>query len=516
MPVICQLCHQEFEKIISSTHLKFSHQTTSVDYKLQFGPQSLASPEYRAQRSLERSGANNPMFGRSQTDEAKSKVSQLNRGKIPHNKGSKVTDPKLLKRLQEGIDNREAKYKLSGYHPRRGAAVSTQTRNKISNSVRDYADKYPVQMQTRAKLAVNTKQQNGYFEKKRADTVARHQKKWNDFEYDLREVDHNQVQITHRSCGNSFLRNIKSEFNSALCSHCYPNTSTSVGELELRDWLKNNFDIEFIWQDRSQLKNGFELDVWIPEKRIAIEYNGLYWHSVAAGRSRWYHRTKLDRCREQGIRLIQIFEDEWQSRPEIVKRRLLHIIGSRAESGVAARKCQIQEISVKTAKDFAQQYHIQGAGVGTICYGLYYQDQLLAVMDFSKLNRAKGQSNRPGWYELSRYCSIGRVIGGASRLFKRFVKDHDPTTVISYSDKRWNTGELYSKLGFGFQGATVPNYWYVKGVQRFYRYQFRKDRLVAQGADPSQTEGEIMKSQGYNVIWDCGSDKWVWNRKAEQ
>lgn len=513
MAIECKLCNKMFEKLISSTHLKFTHNTTSANYKKEFGENSLASPEYRASRSTELSGENNPMFGKKHTDTAKNSVSLSKKGKTPHNKGQKLTDPIKLNNLRNAIDKREENYKLNDNHPRKNTILNEETREKIARSVIAYANKNPELTKFRAKKATNTKKSNGFYLKKREATVARHVKKWLDYEYNILEESNDTIKIQHISCGNVFERQMSSMFNEHACTFCYPPQSVSEAELEIRTWLKNTFDLEFIWQDK-QLLNGFELDIVIPSKKIAIEYNGLFWHSESSGKNKWYHLTKMNKCKEIGIRLIQIFEDEWQNNKDLVKVRLTHILHKTTQKATYARQCEVRSILPTESKKFCSDNHIQGGGIGNICYGLYHNHELASVIEFAKLSKAKGQTHKDGYYELSRFCSNRRIVGAVGKLFAQFVKDYDPEYVISYSDKRWNTGNVYQQVGFNYVGSTLPNYWYTKGNNRYYRFKFRKDVLVKQGYDAALSERQIMMNRNYHVIWDCGSDKWEWNKKS--
>ena len=165
------------------------------------------------------------------------------------------------------------------------------------------------------------------------------------------------------------------------------------------------------------------------------------------------------------------------------------------------------------ALSFCNQNHIQGSGHVKIAYGLYYDKRLISVMTFSRTSVAKGNKSRRHW-EINRFCSLlgYSVIGGASRLFNMFVKNKNPKVVISYCDVRWGMGGVYEQLGMVFDSLTKPNYYYVLGSQRKHRFNFRKDQLVKDGADPSKTERQIMSEKGALRIYDAGHLKYVWKR----
>jgi hypothetical protein len=244
-----------------------------------------------------------------------------------------------------------------------------------------------------------------------------------------------------------------------------------------------------------------ELDIFIPSHNIAIEYNGLYWHSEALGKDRYYHSRKFEKCNSVGIRLIQIFEDEWTYKEDIVKNRIKHILNI-VDGKIYARQCKIEIIDSKTSSEFCEKYHIQGYSKSAIKLGAFYNDKLVSVMTFSKLSIAKGQKNKDGIWELNRFCSSVPVIGIASKLISYFKKHYNWKEIISYADRRWNTGNLYKKLGFKLISITKPNYWYTMNKKRHHRFKFRRNKLEGDG-----TELEIMQKNGYNRIWDCGSFK---------
>ena len=260
------------------------------------------------------------------------------------------------------------------------------------------------------------------------------------------------------------------------------------------------FDIE---PNSKTVLGDLEYDIWIPNKRIAIEYNGVYWHS-SMRKDEKYHVTKFIRSRDANVKLIQIFEDEWERKPEIVKARLASVLG--VGTRIYARKCVISEISGKEYRQFIDMHHLQGYASATYKYGLHYDNQLVAVMSFSKSRYTSDD------YELIRYCSIGNVIGGASKLFKQFIAKHQPNKIVSFANRCWSNGELYRILGFVDITKNDYNtgFWFVKNQKRYHRSTFTKSNLVAAGYNPITTADEIMKSAGYLKIYNCGNYKFEW------
>ena len=251
----------------------------------------------------------------------------------------------------------------------------------------------------------------------------------------------------------------------------------------------------------------YELDIYIPDKKIAIEYDGLHWHSEIHNENKNYHLNKTLECEKQGIRLIHIFEDEWLYKQEIVKSRLKNILGITNER-IYARKCILKEISSKESFDFLEKNHIQGSSMSMFRYGLYYNDELVSLMTFGRLRQTKKNNiDYDNEYELLRFCNKlnTTVVGGASKLLKHFIKIKRPLKIISYADRRWSDGHLYETLGFTHTHDSRPNYFYVVGQHRENRFKYRKGELVKQGFDSSKSEHEIMLERKIYRIYDCGT-----------
>lgn len=286
-------------------------------------------------------------------------------------------------------------------------------------------------------------------------------------------------------------------------------------ETELRDYITSlGFQPE---KRRKILLSGKEIDIYLPAKQIGIEFNGVYWHQEGVlkkyGKNgKRYHLDKTEEAESLGIRLIHIYEDDWIYKKDIVKNKLLQIL--HLEKLVYyARKCNLKEISFKEASNFLNTYHLQGSCFSSVNLGLFYNEKLIAVMTFGKFRKALGQNIIEDEYELLRYCSLGRVVGGASKLFYYFLKKYKPKKIISYADRHWTstiTCNMYDKLGFRKVSNGRPNYWYVINDKRIHRFHFRKSELHKKLKifDSNLSEYENMLNNGYDRIWGCGSIKY--------
>lgn len=300
--------------------------------------------------------------------------------------------------------------------------------------------------------------------------------------------------------------------HSQLCVHFKKNLNIDISrhsvswpETEIFNFVKQLAD-DAIQSDRSIITPK-ELDIVILSKKIAIEYNGLAWHGEIRGKkTKWYHWEKMDQAKQKGYRLIQIFSDEWQFQQELVKSRLINVLG--LSTKIPARKCNIVEVDKKTADLFLTKNHIQGMCFFKTAIGLEYNNTLVALMTFGK-----PRFNRHYDQELLRYaCEQNFAVqGGASRLFKYYLKKYQPRSVISYCDLRWNTGNLYKQLGFEHLKNSDPNYWYVVDNKTESRVKYQKHKLhkILDRFDSSQTEWDNMAENGYDRVWDCGNGVWV-------
>ena len=297
------------------------------------------------------------------------------------------------------------------------------------------------------------------------------------------------------------------------CPYCTHNVSNQ--EKEIREYIES-LGFKTKTSDRKTLTDTKELDLIIPSKKIAIEFDGLYWHCENMKPDKKYHLNKTLECDKKGLRLIHIFEDEWIYKKEIVKSRLCSILGVN-KNRIHARKCEIREVDNKTCEKFLNENHIQGNVNSAVRYALYYNDEIVSIMTFGKLRKNMGQrKNIENRYELLRFCNklYTTVKGGASKLFTHFIRKHNPYIVLSYADRRWNTGKVYEIMGFEFSHFSEPGYFYIVGQQRVNRFRYRKNVLVKEGYDKNKSEHEIMKERGIYRIYDCGTMVYKWKKNT--
>lgn len=325
----------------------------------------------------------------------------------------------------------------------------------------------------------------------------------NKFEYkDLYTHSHDKIKIicpTHGEFNQIAYMHLQTDHS---CPKCVAELSTSKLESEIFNFIQENYKGIIERNNRTLIQNK-EIDILLPDLKLGIEVNGNYWHmEKIVGKK--YHLNKLKLC-EGKIKLIQIFEHEWNDKQEIVKSRIKSLIEN--NNKIFARKCEIITLTKEEKNSFLNKNHIQGNDNSTIYYGLMHENELIACMTFG-LPRFNKQYD----YELIRYCSKlnTNVIGGAGKLLKEFKRKHSGK-LISYSDKRWSNGNLYKKLGFSHVGSSEPGYFYfnLKNKKVFNRMSFTKKSIKNMPYyDDKLSEHEIMSLNQYERVFDCGNDKW--------
>jgi hypothetical protein len=286
----------------------------------------------------------------------------------------------------------------------------------------------------------------------------------------IENIDSSNHLLECKLCGQRFEYNVRNDrirYGYILCPMCNPvKKPFSSSEKDLFLFIQSIYFDEIQENSRSVIPP-YELDIFLPDLNLAIEFDGVYYHSDVY-KPDDYHKTKTELCEKAGVRLVHIFEDDWNYKQEIMKSILQNMIHPQSNPRIQARKCLIKEADLQETNDFLGQNHIQGSVlVQTVCYGLYCDDVLVSLMSFKK--------NKDG-FELQRYgILLGHtIVGGAEKLFTYFVRTHNPEFVITYADISLFTGKIYSKLGLEKIRRNKPNYMFVNGGVRIPKQSIRK------------------------------------------
>jgi hypothetical protein len=311
---------------------------------------------------------------------------------------------------------------------------------------------------------------------------------------------YNNISLFRCDCGKNHEFEISTDnyfsrkkYNLPLCTVCNPiGDPQSIKEKELFEFIKLFYNSRIV----QSYRDGLEIDIYLPELNLGFEFNGLYYHSDRY-KDKWYHLNKTKYFKERGIRIIHIWEDDWDLRKDIIKSQIRNWIGL-TENRIFARKCQVREIKdSKIVTKFLNKNHIQGKVNSNLKLGLYYKEELVSLMTFDNYE-GRNKMSESEW-NINRYCNKLNlnVVGGASKLFKYFINNYKTKRVISYTDRDWSLGDLYEKLGFKRINESNPDYKYIFEGRRVHKSRFRKSLIRI-----SESKLNIPK------IWDCGKIKY--------
>lgn len=259
------------------------------------------------------------------------------------------------------------------------------------------------------------------------------------------------------------------------------------------------------------LSNVCSIDIYIPNKRIGIDFDTVY-NNCSLNKDKKYHQNKSLACMKQGIRLIHIYEYEWKN-PEYrdkIKQYLNNILVENKQV-LYARKLELVELSKDDEKAFFDANHLQGYSSSNMCYGLCTDGEVISAMSFGK-PRFKQNAE----WEIIRYCNVPNimVVGGAERLFSKFINSTVPESIQTYASLDKFFGDVYLRLGFEMcSNATEPGYVWVEDntFKVLSRYQTMKKDLIQKGlGTDEQTEDEIMYNLGYYKVYNSGNLNYVW------
>lgn len=288
------------------------------------------------------------------------------------------------------------------------------------------------------------------------------------------------------------------------CPSCAAKRFISKAEQEIADFLIG-YGLNIKQSDRQVLR-GSEIDIYIPDKKIGIEYNGVHWHSEKNGKDRKYHHDKWLAAKNAGVQLIQIWEDEWNKNPEQINAMLAHKLGVTQQKKVFARKTVVVKLGKTEIEAFLNKNHIQGYASGSAYFGLRTKDADELV---SAIILKKESGNR---LNIIRYATSANVVGGFTKLLKYAEQTLLPASFVTFSDHCISDGGLYEKNGFIADKELTPDYRYVVRAERKHKFGYRLKRFKNDPEllwEEGLTERELAALNDIPRIWDAGKTRWV-------
>ncbi len=310
-----------------------------------------------------------------------------------------------------------------------------------------------------------------------------------------------KIIITCKRCNNDYHVFVHNHKKTGACPYC----GVSSGHRQIIDYIQSITNHKIIINDRKTI-SPYELDIYIPDRKLAIEFHGLYRHSyseIPPPNIRCRHQTKALLCEKSNIRLLQFWSHEWDQKQIIVKSMIKHQLQQSIK--IYARACKI----IKISDNFFTINHIQGLRHSAIAYGLIYNDIIVAGMSFCKHHQK---------WEIIRYANLlnHTVVGGSSKLLNHFIKTHQPNELLSFADLRFSVGNVYQLFGFKQLKITKPNYFYTdkRATKLLSRQSHQKHKLSKklENFDPTKSEIENCLINGLRILYDAGHTKWLWKQ----
>ncbi len=439
-------------------------------------------------------------------------------------KGCKIKESNLLKYGVTSVGKLESSKQKSRITNKEKYGVEFQTQSKqVKDKIkRSNLNKWNVENPMQSDI-IKEKQRNTILETYGVDNVSKLEEiknKKRETTYSNYGVDHhnkcdiyrNKFQISKNENYLNYLNNGKSLFKcnkghefiisynnfsdrirnkTPLCTICSPiGDQKSIKEYEFFEFIKSIYRGEIVQSYRENI----EIDVYLPDLKLGFEFNGLYWHSDIY-KEKDFHLKKTEFFNKSGIRIIHIWEDDWDNKRDIIKSQISNLLNIN-NNRIFARNCHVELISSVICKEFLNKNHIQGSVTSVVKLGLYLENDLVSVMTFDHFEGRKKMKDDE--WNLSRFCNKldASVVGGASKLLKYFINNYSVKRVISYADRDWSRGNLYDKLGFNLISQGKPDYKYLVGGKRVHKSGFRKSKT-------NISESNLLIPR----IWDCGKIK---------
>jgi len=255
----------------------------------------------------------------------------------------------------------------------------------------------------------------------------------------------------------------------------------------------------------------YELDFVLPEYNLAIEFNGLYWHSEKAGmKDKKYHNMKFSNCVEKNFQLITIWEDEWINKSSIIKNHIRHLV-QKTNKVIGARQLTIKAINLSEANIFLENTHIQGSVLSSkITLGAYFNNALISILTTSQIGTNPIAITR---WSVDQQASYPGLL---SKFISHLSQNYNITEIETIADLRWSIGKSYIASGFVLDHVIEPDYQYTDYVTRDHKFNLRKDKIKKRyNVDiEDKTEKELCELLGFDRIWDCGKLKFKWSQKS--
>jgi hypothetical protein len=296
------------------------------------------------------------------------------------------------------------------------------------------------------------------------------------------------------------------------CPQCWAKSYISKAEQELFEFIQSlDPDMVVVQPDKKVLK-GRELDILVPGKNVAVEFNGLFWHSENAGKDKSYHHDKWLACKLAGVQLLQVWEDDWSRNSAQVKEMVAHKLGLSSQRRVFGRRTEVMLVDKVTAERFLNRNHVQGYAAGSYYVGLVEKlgSQVSGPGNLVALLVLRRESDGVT-LNIIRYATSANVVGGFTKLLSFAEQELDVESFITFADHAVSDGGLYERNGFVADKILASDYMYVVDGVRKHKFGFRLKKFESDPGllwEPGLTERELAELNGLERIWDAGKTRY--------
>lgn len=244
-------------------------------------------------------------------------------------------------------------------------------------------------------------------------------------------------------------------------------------QIDIARWVERDLGIDVRISDRTAIAP-LELDVWMPERRLAIEYHGLYWHSGgrneetpdAVSFERERHSQKHDACDAAGIQLLQFFSDEWTNN----ERACRSIVRSALGTGTVL-DMPVQAFTVRTGDEHIHEFieanslrpveHDRDALVVVADIPIEITDQL-GIALLIELVQRKRELVITRAVENPDVCIHGSWDAMLSGLLRE-ARRRGCERLTAVIDRRLQSPRRFVELGFERRGSVKQRSWWTDG-----------------------------------------------------
>ncbi len=242
-------------------------------------------------------------------------------------------------------------------------------------------------------------------------------------------------------------------------------------------------------------KSKKEIDIFIPELNVGFEYNGIYFHNDKFLKPT-YHNDKFNECKELGIQIYNVWENEWLLKKHICKSVILDKIGKNNNQIINSENCEIKEIGIEDVKNFLNDNSMNDIDETiNFALGLILDNVIVAIVSFQNLNS--------DYKMIDLIQNINHnVLNYREKLLNYFVNNYKFDKLVKILNLSNENNEFYIKFGFEKSINFFIDYkWYLNG-KLYPRFKKIENKII---------EDNLYINGGYK-LYDCGNEIYTFKK----